>query len=462
MFGIKKSQRERKDSSSGLQNNAAQELIRLLKDLETGKKVHAGSAALGSDELAAAVNSMVDAIYEEKRKYILGVNNMLGYITGMTYVKDMINEVRTQNDALHTITASSQEMSASIDDVSSRTQNVAALANDSVTTTTESENSMKAAFEFVEKSFDAMKTVSDDMKGLIDRMKQTEAVVDIIRDIADQTNLLALNAAIEAARAGEQGKGFSVVAGEVRKLAENTKSSIGDIQSSIEDLRNKLSTVVQDTNKMASELENGKRLVNEAITSNKTITKSIYQLNDDIMQIASNAQEQTAATEEFSQKTEDLSHAADHLLEECNNTGRGILDISRMNNEIRLAMLKTSSCLSKADMLDICKTDHLMWRWRVYNMILGYEQIDIETIGTHRDCRLGKWYYGEAQASFKDNRTFNDMEQPHIELHEMAKEAAIAYQVGNVSSAEAALEKMNLCSIKVINALDDLKKMMKE
>jgi methyl-accepting chemotaxis protein len=50
------------------------------------------------------------------------------------------------------------------------------------------------------------------------------------------------------------------------------------------------------------------------------------------------------------------------------------------------------------------------------------------------------------------------MEQPHIELHEMAKEAALAYEKGDISGAEEALDKMNLCSVKVIEALDALKK----
>ncbi|MBC8522134.1 MAG: methyl-accepting chemotaxis protein, partial [Methanomicrobia archaeon] len=104
----------------------------------------------------------------------------------------------------------------------------------------ESAESAKEMNEMAMKSAEGMKEIQEAIgdtvtiiKSLGDSLEEVGKTTDVIEGIAEQTNLLALNAAIEAARAGEHGRGFAVVAEEVRKLAENSKQSTGDIDTMI-------------------------------------------------------------------------------------------------------------------------------------------------------------------------------------------------------------------------------------
>ncbi len=192
---------------------------------------------------------------------------------------------------------------------------------------------------------------------LSDKSKEIGQILEVIRGISDQTNLLALNAAIEAARAGEAGKGFSVVADEIRKLAEQSNSSVKQIDliikevqagvSSAVDKMDKSKAVVHEQTKslentiaafdnIASVVETLSHKVVQVAEASSALSKNAVQAGDEMTGIASVAQQTAASTQEVAASTEEQASTVHQITEAAEGLSQLALQLQESIMKFRI------------------------------------------------------------------------------------------------------------------------------
>lgn len=169
----------------------------------------------------------------------------------------------------------------------------------------EGQSIVKELEQLIQQLGEEIKANMDAILKVGERSKEIDEIVTLIKGIADQTNLLALNASIEAARAGEAGKGFSVVAEEVRKLAEETATSSFNIMELTKTFQSEIEKAVTNTKEYYSLVSKGVEL------SEKTTIKI-----DEVKEIIQNVSTRTQGVQDIIEKQNDYSNNILHEMEQ--------------------------------------------------------------------------------------------------------------------------------------------------
>ncbi len=405
--------------------------------------------------------SMQPMVTHENETDVLGetlmsINNLLQYMTQMDYVKDMLLDVDKQANMVENIAASSEEISASISDISDYVVNSSDRTNETLILTAKTIQTINTSFGKIDSAFEKTHEAQDVMHRVNDEAKKIATMVEVIKGVADQTNLLALNASIEAARAGESGRGFAVVADEIKKLADSTKSNVATIQSIVTSLQTELSSTANAIDEANRTFVEGKAFIDDAVKSIDVMENALKGIGDTFVDITSNVEEQTAATEEMASNLSIVNEKIKNLQSETLRTGEAFYKISTIVDKLRLATYKNVKNISVGDQLELCISDHLIWRWRIYNMILGYEKLSNADVGSHTGCRLGQWVSTTGKSIDRYASILNKLDIPHKALHEQAAQAIAAYNKGNTIEAERILTLMDASSKQVVALLQEL------
>ncbi|KYD16054.1 hypothetical protein B4168_2730 [Anoxybacillus flavithermus] len=221
--------------------------------------------------------------------------------------------IQEQSANIEEVQAAVEEINASVEEINASAQQANDVTKKSLNTSKEGVD----AVDHVVQRLTLVASASEKLKNTISRLNsesnEIAQLVNIITNISDQTNLLALNAAIEAARAGEHGKGFTIVAEEVRKLAEESAKAAKNIIEIVN--RNKKSTdeAMSEMDKVRDEVIESQHLADKAKHSLSVIMSVTEKINENSTNIANAVDQQASAIEQLNRAIESIASAVQQI-----------------------------------------------------------------------------------------------------------------------------------------------------
>jgi methyl-accepting chemotaxis protein len=335
--------------------------------------------------------------------------------------------------------------------------------NESKITVEKTKNAGLAVNQLLTKMSDSENAINEINKSLIAFISKTQGIEKLtsnIKEIAEQTNLLSLNAAIESARLGSQGAGFSVIADEIRSLSTRSSDAAKDIEN--------ITKYISKTGKLVeTQVNNGINIIKESNIELLTVSdsiiniqKSAFNTNENIIAIATSAEQQSRVSSEMASNISKITLDLDGI-EKAFDTG--------MNKSIETIVTIVNSTIpifaeisNDVILLNIVKADHLNWVAKTLNAFQDKNiKLTSVELSDHNSCRLGKWMESVGKIKYSNLSEYKELEVVHPKVHITGKLLIDRINSGDLTGATKLAEDLIKLKNQVINILERLQMKIK-
>ena len=283
------------------------------------------------NDLTTSLQRMIQQIRDASANLSSAAAEILAATTqqasGASEQSASIAQTTTTVDEVKAIAEQSRVRAQDVTRVSMRTVEVSRLGQQAVSDTITSMNLIKGRVE----------GIAENILSLSEQTQQIGEIIATVNEIAAQSNMLALNASVEAARAGEHGKGFSVVALEVRNLAEQSRNATSQVKSILSEIQRATNATVMATEEGTKGVERGVQLASQAQDSIEQLAGAINETSQAASQVSAGSQQQVAGVEQVALAMQNINQATVQSLastRQAERAAQNLNDLARHLNEV--------------------------------------------------------------------------------------------------------------------------------
>ena len=313
------------------------------------RKDELGELSISIDEMQKEMISIISAIKSETEAVVGSIDTSSQNLSKLVEnLEDASSTVEQISAGMEETAASTQQINATSAEIENSVEVIAAKAQGgAISANNISTKAVALKEDSIRKEQEAIHTIDNvrsSMANALENAKQVERIevlANTILQISTQTNLLALNAAIESARAGEAGKGFAVVAAEIRKLAEDSKSTVTEIQSTIANVFEAVENLSDVSRQTLEYIETSVvKSFKESVEVGENYNKDAEYVNGLVFDLSATSEELLASIRNVAQAMDEITKASSEGAQGTTSIAQSVAYIKDMANEIENDTLK--------------------------------------------------------------------------------------------------------------------------